>query len=472
MRYGGYTRPVANVYYYTLRLAPKAGKTVVFCEMVKRAADKGTRVLITVRGIKLVEQASERLRREGVGHGVLQGNNSTGIHHDTLVTSIDTLYARRLAPEADFVVVDEGHLSSGAAFKWFLEQYKGKFILAVSATPHLKSGMRHIADAIVYPISMKQLIDQGYLCPLRYFAPTEIDLSQVNISRSFDDYVERELEDVMTKPKIMGDIVKNWIEKGENRPTLLFCATIKQSKKMREEFASAGIRAEHIDANTPKAVRNDRINRLVSGEINIITNVNVLSVGVDIPDLSCIISARPTRSYNLWIQQLGRGTRIASGKTDTLVFDHANNTMEHGFIEDEKICELDGREEASTKDCSLERAVRCEACFAMYPWKGNGAVCPCCGNKNTKNVDRTPLNDKKAILSEIKLEPWEIELNRLIATARARRLRKGFIYYKMKEKYGEQIAERAWARVKVIRGWPKKEAAHKTPSTNPFSTKS
>jgi superfamily II DNA or RNA helicase len=442
-----------------LHLATGGGKTLCFCTVAKKTVDRGNKILVVVRGVKLVQQASDRLWREGLEHGILQGANSCNLHMSSMVASIDTLYARRIVPDADLIIIDECHLSFGAAYEWFLEQVKGKYILAVSATPHdKKRGMRHVADTVVYPISAKELTEQKYLCKLRYFAPTTPDLSQVRKSRTKygEEYREEDLEKIMSEAKLCGDIVQNWLDNGENRKTLLFCSSIKHSKKMCERFRDAGVRIEHIDANTPDKERHEIIARLEAGETQIISNVNVLAVGVDIPTLGCLILARPTMSYNLHIQILGRGTRPAT--EDCKIFDHAGNTMEHGLLEDEMECSLDPVPKKERK-AAKPRTITCEECFAIFQWKGNGSRCPACGAENKKQArkieEENKLFEMKEITSVKKKEPWEHDLNLFMDIARQKRYKKGYIFHRMKQKHGEDIAVKCWPKIRAQRNWPK-----------------
>lgn len=456
-----------NVKRILLHMATGAGKTVVFCDIIKKAALKGTKTIVTVHGVKLVDQASKRLTREGVPHGFIQGNNTRDIHHDVLVTSIDTLFARKFSPEADFVVVDECHLARGKKFQWFLDQYKDKYILGVSATPHLKEGLRHIADDIVYPISIQELIEQKFLVPMRYFAPSEPDLSRISIKRG--DYDETEVSEEMSKPKIRSDIVKSWQKYGENRPTLMFCVNVKHSKMMVDEFLSVGIPAAHVDASTPLPERDKLIDSLCAGEIKILSNVGILCTGVDIPPLSCIISARPTRSYNLWIQQLGRGTRPFTDKSDCIILDNASNTVEHGFIENEKIAEMDpkkSRRKKKKEASELPKLVTCKSCFAIYahPGVGKPLVCPACGFQASKE-DQTKY-ERKFDMIEVKKNEWEFFLENMLSLAKRRGYKKGFIFHRIKEKYGEDIANIAWTRIKHLKKW---EVTTTKPSSEKFS---
>lgn len=123
-----------------LHLATGAGKTLCFCHIMKSAADKNKKCVMIVRGRELVDQASDRLGRENVSHGVLMaGHWRQDFNSPVQVCSIDTLRSRKYIPDADLVVVDEAHLTGGASYAWILQEYRdrGAYILAVTATPHM-----------------------------------------------------------------------------------------------------------------------------------------------------------------------------------------------------------------------------------------------------------------------------------------------------------------------------------------------
>ncbi len=161
-----------------------AGKTLMFCEILKGVIAKKNKAIVIVRGKDLVDQCSKRLFRENVPHGCLQGNHwNQNLTAPIQICSIDTLRRRKLRPDADLIVIDECHYAGSVSFKWFLAQYPDAYLLPVSATPHIKTGLRHIADEVVYSISIQDLMLQGYLSKPSYYAPTDIDLSKVRIDK-------------------------------------------------------------------------------------------------------------------------------------------------------------------------------------------------------------------------------------------------------------------------------------------------
>jgi superfamily II DNA or RNA helicase len=353
-----------------LWLATGGGKTFIFCDIIKDTIARNKCATIVVRGRKLVDQASERLAREGVEHGVMMaGHWNYRPSLPVQVCSIDTVISRRLFPKSHLIIIDEAHLAASPGYIEWLAHYNCH-ILSVTATPWLDKSLRHCADTVVHPITMQQLIDQGYLVPFRMFSPTEPDTTGIGMVNG--DWNNKKLERASCANGLTGKVVQHWIELGEDRPTILFAVNIHHSKLLTQAFLDAGISAEHCDADTKDGERKKIIERSESGKTRIICNVGILCTGVDMPWISCISACRKTESKNLYIQQAGRGTRLFSSKKDCILLDHAGHWHRHGFATDEfEEIDLDGK---PAKPTEID-VKRCPECFTNY----RGKKCPECG---------------------------------------------------------------------------------------------
>lgn len=443
-----------------LHMPTGSGKTVVFCEIFAGMIKKGRRGIMAVKGKALVDQASQRLFREGIPHGCLQGthwNHNPGA--PIQICSIDTLYRRKVAPQADMVVIDEAHFATSDSFRWFVAQYPEAFFLPVTATPYVKDGLRHIADEVVRPISFRDLVSQGYLRPPRYFAPTSVNLADVRIDRKTSDYEARGLASAVSQPNIFGDIVRYFREIGQLQPALCFAVSVEHSRALVEKFAASGIPAAHMEADTPDAERTAILRDLATGKIRVVCNVGILCTGVDLPWLRVVIMARPTKSYNLYIQQLGRGTRPFEGKENFVVLDHANNINEHGFMEDERECDLDGDGAPKAPPVKI-----CKACFVAFNPRACKNVCPECGHDHgpleepvggggsTRKVEA----DERVALEELRvqtMEPAQLAqvkraILKLAKTAAMKGYKPGFVFHRIKEQFNVHIANAKWAEIK------------------------
>lgn len=469
-----------------LHMATGSGKTVIFSTVMKGVQQKGKKCVLVVRGRELVDNASKRLIRENVDHGVFMASHSGwDLGSSIQVCSIDTITARKKTidlPKADLVVIDEAHFAVSPSFRWLIDHYKesGAFFLSVTATPHVKTGLRHLADEVVYPITIKELIDQRYLVPPRYFAPPSgINYSGVKIDSKTGDYNPKDLLAAVEKTHVTGDIISHYKKLASNRPALLFAIDVEHSKKMVAALNLSGIRAEHLDANSSDDLRKETMSKLENREIDVISNVGILCTGVDMPYVSAIIMARPTKSYNLYIQQIGRGTRPYQNKKDFLILDHADNIDEHGFIEYEKICNLDGK----TFNQKRDPTIRCKMCYHVWSpteqWqelnphllsigkRGRDFICrgliikdgkeDICGHDNTpvsKSSSRDIITCVDSELREVnnaeelKQSRMEKFINRTIETALIRGYNPGWIYHKIKDKYGVELANSKWSKIK------------------------
>jgi DNA repair protein RadD len=206
--------------------------------------------------------------------------------------------------------------------------------LGLTATPCRGDGrgLGNVFQTIIQCPQVGELVEQGFLVPTRVYAPVDPDLHGVRILHG--DYVESELADRMDRPKLVGDIVTNWLKYGERRKTACFATNVRHSLHIRDEFIATGVRAEHIDGSTPMDERDATLARVASGEIEVVSNCMVLTEGWDMPALGCLILARPTKQLGLYRQMIGRGLRPAQDKTNCIVIDHSGATYRLGFAED------------------------------------------------------------------------------------------------------------------------------------------
>lgn len=439
-----------------LHMATGSGKTACFANVLKGAYAKGKHAIMVVRGKALVHQASERLTREGVPHGVYQGENTAATHERILVCSVDTLFARKTAPPADLVVVDECHLSHSDGYRWLFAHYPRAFKLGVSATPHHKDGMRHIGDKIVRPASITDLIAAGFLVGGRYFVPYIPNLR--GITKSGGDFNAKQLgQRSRDDEELTANAARVWSAHLRGKSTLCYAVSIEHAEVLTTALRDAGARTEIIVARTPDGTRRDYIRRLEGGELDAICSVGVLTTGVDIPSLRAILCCRPTESYNLYTQILGRGTRPYLGKQAFLCYDLSGNLLRHGPIEAEAVANLDG-----LPDIPSVSLKTCRACYATF--EAGPTLCPVCGASMVDVRVRTTgarihgLTENEEV-HEHKVAPWEIELPSLLARAKEKGLKKGWVYHMLKAKYGDEEANQAWPRIRSSKKWAIKAMA-------------
>lgn len=355
-----------------LHLATGGGKTTVFCHILKSARERNKRALMVVRGRKLVKQASDRLTREEVPHGIIMSGHDFEPEKQIQVCSVDTLYSRQYKLEADLIVIDEAHLATSNSFLSIADDYEDAFFLPVTATPYQHKSLEHFASEIVAPITMMELISQGHLVDAEYYGGLKPDTKNVKLANG--DYSVQELHEASAKSYIITDIAKKWKKFAQDRPTLCFAVNIAHSKQIAAELTSFGIKAIHIDGNDSDDIREYAFQQLEKGHIKVICNVGILSIGVDLPYVSAIILARPTQSVNLYLQQIGRGTRPFPNKDKFIILDHAGNVDRHGFMTSERPPNIEKKRFRRLKEPVVKF---CHDCFIYF----NTEECPKCGDK-------------------------------------------------------------------------------------------
>ena len=302
-----------------LLVAPTAsGKTVIARAIVEQARSKGCGSLFLAHRREILTQTSNKLR--GIPHGIIRPGDQPRPLESVQVASVQTLHRRAIKagtmelPEADLVIVDECHHVIARSYQSIIEQYPDSILLGLTATPCRGDGrgLGNVFQIMIQCPQVGELVEQGYLVPTRVYAAVDPDLHGVHIRHG--DYVESELADRMDRPKLVGDIVTNWIKYGERRKTVCFATSVRHSIHIRDEFIASGVRAEHIDGTTPMDERDATLARLASGEIEVVSNCLVLTEGWDMPTLGCLILARPTRQMGLYRQMIGRGLRPAPDK--------------------------------------------------------------------------------------------------------------------------------------------------------------
>ena len=439
-----------------LVLPTGSGKTVVACELMRRAVERGERALFLAPRRELVTQASRALAASGVGHGVILAgaDAQAGLYASVHVGSIDTLLARmvrrhRLAlADPHLVVVNEAHLSITRVRQRLLALWPGALRVGLSATPVRKDGraLGLLYDQLIEPATVAGLTEQKYLVPARYFSVSEPDMSRVRVVAG--DYHQGEAERAVLP--LVGNVVGTWLERGAGRRTVVFATSIKHSAALCEKFLRCGVAAEHVDATTPQELRDETFRRFSSGQTQVLTNCFLASYGFDLPELSCVILARPTRSLMLYLQMLGRGLRPADGKRDCLVLDHSGAVHCHGFAHEERLWTLEGERalvehEKSRAEHGAAEALTCPECACVF---AGARQCPECGYYFApRGVEVRTLDGQ---LVEIGAHLDKAEQDRLaffaqvLGFAAERRYKPGWAAYKFKERFGDW-PPRSWS---------------------------
>lgn len=385
-----------------------SGKTRVFSFIVQEATQRGKRIVVLVHRDELVQQVSEALSDVDVKHGFI----AAGAHYDRRylahVASVMTL-VRRLDRVAvpDGVIADECHhaiasTSHGKCLAFWRKLNPKLWTIGVTATPERLSGegLGEMFDTMIVGPTVRELMDAGWLSKYRLFAPETVDLSGLHTRAG--DFVRGEVDELMSKPKIIGNVVSHYARICNGAPGVSFSPSVAHAEKVAEQFRAAGFRALSIDGTMAKEVRRGIIGDFRRGALNVLTSCDLISEGMDVPGIHAIMLLRPTQSLALSLQQIGRGLRPAPGKDAAIILDHVGNTARHGLPDADRMWTLEGRaaRQAREQDGKLSDAVRqCLKCFAISP--AAAAKCVDCGE---------PFPPKPRVVEEIDGELSEIAI--------------------------------------------------------------
>lgn len=372
-----------------LQAACGFGKTVTLASICMAAERKGRKVIFGVHRKELIKQTANTFDRYGMRYSYI----AAGMRHDASariwIASIPTLRNRIGKFRADLLIIDEAHLSMSDGWQNVISHYRdsGAYIIGCTASPIRLDGrgLKNNFGAMVRGPSVRWLMDNGYLSQYRLFAPSIPDLSELHTIGG--DYRKDEVERLMNKPTITGDCVSHWLAHAERRKTVVYCCSIEHSKAVANDFRSRGVQAFHVDGDTPDDVRAAATRDLADGRLEVITNCQIFTEGVDLAALAgkdvtieCVVNLRPTKSLALWTQICGRALR----KKDrpALIFDHAGCAInpELGLPDDDIDWELTDtvirRSRQRDKDDISVRV--CPKCFAAG--KSGPPACWQCGH--------------------------------------------------------------------------------------------
>jgi DNA repair protein RadD len=282
----------------------------------------------------------------------------------------------------DLVIIDEAHHAVASTWARVIAQFPSARILGVTATACRTDGsglgLDHggIFDDLIVGPAPAELIADGFLVkPVVYAPPTDIDLT--GVKRRGGDYNPTELATRVDRPTVTGSAVEHYRRLAPGEPAIAFCASIQHAMSVTESFRAAGYTSEVIHGKLDDFTRRSMIEGLAKGTINVLTSVDLISEGTDIPVVSVGILLRPTQSMGLHLQQCGRILRTAPNKSRALILDHVGNCLSHGLPESSREWTLAGETKKKQTDEENISVRQCKKCFSVWE---RGAACPYCGH--------------------------------------------------------------------------------------------
>jgi superfamily II DNA or RNA helicase len=392
-----------------LLVAPTgAGKTVLGEELISDL----DRVLWVAHRRELVAQTVRRLRHRfgSASVGVIMPGEPATTGARVQVGTVQTLLARRTLPDVGCIVLDEAHHYVAEDWRRLLETCGHTRCLGLTATPQRADGeaLGDIFEDLVVAASYSELLADGFLVHARVFRPLEplgSDLAQ--------------------------DPLEAWLKNSGGAQTFVFCARVEAAKILAQRFRDHGIIAETIEADTPARERDGIMSRFRSGRTRVLTNVNVLTEGVDVPEAGCVVLAKPFGHVSGMLQAAGRVLRPSPGKTMATIIDLTGSTLQHGLPTDDRSYSLNGRAISTLEHSGGEGS---SVVFTQEIQGVNLHMVSSLPDPAPLPIEAVAIDDSER----------RAEYQRLLTIARVHRMRDGFAAVKYREKYGEE-PRRGWA---------------------------
>lgn len=361
------------------------GKTELATAILMAAKNNNKRAGFLADRISLCTQTSERFDKYGLDHGMMQASHWRFRPSELIqVCSVQTL-ARRKWPDMTLMVVDEAHVLNAVVKKKLLE--KSGYAIGLSATA-VTPGLGKYFDTVVNAPSTNRLIEMGRLVPLRYFACTAPDMTDVKVVAGEWDAAETDKRAL----QVVGDVVQEYLLNGQGKKFIGFAASIAHAQELQRQFLQNGINVATYTANDNPDDRSEIVQefRKADSTIQGILSVEALTRGFDVASVEVLILARPLRSsLAVHVQMLGRVMRTAEGKTEAIVLDHSGNVArfwkECNELFENGVTELDdGKRKEKPKKAAKDDEVdmmTCPQCRTMHMPRPS---CPSCGHEYPK----------------------------------------------------------------------------------------
>jgi superfamily II DNA or RNA helicase len=363
-----------------LQLPTGGGKTVIFTDIAKSVADNNKTAIVFTDRKELLKQAGSTFEKFGLEPRYLNAEAKKVEPGYLYVAMIETMKRRIDKPgyetfiqSFDLIIIDEAHKQNFDKIFQYLTS--NQFVIGATATPYRDGKMKPLKDyydKIIIGQQIGQLIATNHLSDVIHYGVPIAGLENVKITRG--EFDEKQMGELYDNPVLYTGVLINYQKHCFGKKALLFCATVKNSISMTEQFNQAGIKANHIDANTPKAERDKILTSFKNNEFKVLSNVGILTTGYDQPDIEVIITYRATRSLPLWLQMCGRGSRTAQGKDKFIILDFGENTKRHGFWNDDRIWTLENAKPPKKKGAAPVK--ECKGCGALI--HASVMVCPYC----------------------------------------------------------------------------------------------
>lgn len=391
-----------------LQSATGSGKTCIFSFMVKQASERGNRCLILTNRVELLEQAGGMFDRIGLNYENITAKTRSIPNARVLVAMVETL-KRRCASRLDFqmllksidlLVIDEVHIAAFDPIFTYLQPEC--YVIGVTATP-VRKGKKQLCDnftSLVTGLSISLLIQENYLSKPKYYG-VSVDLSKIKMKAG--EFDEKDQERVFGEAKVFSGLKENLEKHACGLKTMIFCPSVESSKTVARE-----LNCLHVDGTMSPAERDKILTDFENTPGAMLTNCAITTTGYDCPSIECIVLYRATTSLPLYLQMIGRGSRVTDTKKTFTILDFGMNIQRFGYWHIDREWSLNPpKKKKKTKD--------------VFPVK----FCPSCGAVLSVNVKTCeycgyvwPVTEKERVFIELQ-ELNYAEVQRRISDAKS-----------------------------------------------------
>jgi superfamily II DNA or RNA helicase len=409
-----------------------AGKTILFTYLAKQVVNKGKKVLVLTDRSELLLQAGGACKKIELQPFYIQAGCQVANDNFSVYVAMSQTFRRRIKKSywkqflvgIDLVIIDECHKQE---FNYVFESglVNDKYVIGFTATPKRGGSMRQLAldyETIIETVTVKQLINQGYLVNDDYYGMDSPSMSNVAFNPLTGDYQEKSMFERFNTTKLYTGVINNYKKLVDNTKSLVFCVNIEHAIKTTLKFRNAGYDARFLVSELSKPTlktnpnegdkvryqerlkiynlyrqnfhicsgnRRDIIRDYVHNKFTHLVNASILTTGFDCPDIETIILNRATVSTTLLLQMLGRGSRIHDNKSHFNILDFGGNCSRLGNYSENRMWSLwhekiQGEGLPPVKDCGTDSTGKPiisnkKGCGRMI--LASYKICPFCGFK-------------------------------------------------------------------------------------------
>jgi len=289
-------------------------------------------VLFTTPRIKLATQTQESF---GFGNLIL-GNKTQDNKSLCTIASLQSMYSRKVTEHFDYIFIDECHYSHNTEYtNYIFDTYKDSKIIGLSATPIDEKGyLLQGYDSIVNEVTVKELIDLGYLTDVDVYTSTmQPDFSKVDIVNG--DYNQKQTSKILIEETVLKNSIDEWVRLAKDKKTIVFASDISHSNAVKKQFEALGYKVSIVHSKLSEKTIEKAYSDFNKNVTSILVNVDMATFGFNEPSIECMLFVRGIKSMRLYKQMVGRGIRSFKGKTKCIMIDCANVVLDNGYPTDE-----------------------------------------------------------------------------------------------------------------------------------------